>query len=93
MSKKNSPWNTTTVHGRYMGYFEGKTITKKDGDIVSTMNNPALVHRPDLLSQLVYSTPDYWWVFGVVNEWSDPVFDQELGVEMIIPHPSRVSEF
>lgn len=49
-------------------------------------------HRPDLLSNEFYGTPELWWVFAVRNpdEIIDPIYDIVSGKEIYVPTRTRV---
>lgn len=44
-------------------------------------------NRPDILSNDLYGTPVYWWVFAVRNRniIKDPIWDMVAGTEIIVP--------
>ncbi len=90
MAVTKSPWKKTQVFGKYLGYYEPVMIPSTDTDTYMTLKNPEFVHRPDKLSNLIYSTPEYWWVFGKVNNWKDPIYDMELGIKFLVPSPDSI---
>ena len=42
-------------------------------------------HRPDLISDLFYNTPGYWWLILLANNISDPFEGLNVGDRIIIP--------
>lgn len=42
-------------------------------------------HRPDLISDLFYDTPSYWWLLMQVNGVSDPFESFNVGDQILIP--------
>ena len=46
--------------------------------------SPGYEYRPDLISQMVYGSPDFWWKIMEVNSIKD-IFDFKAGVNLRIP--------
>lgn len=48
--------------------------------------------RPDLLSNDLYNTPEYWWVFMARNMdlIRDPIWDLKAGMTIIAPSLSAI---
>jgi hypothetical protein len=42
-------------------------------------------HRPDLISNVFFSTPSYWWLIMLVNNVSDPFEGLNVGDQILIP--------
>lgn len=42
-------------------------------------------HRPDLISNIFYNTPAYWWVILEVNNITDPFEGLNVGDRILIP--------
>jgi len=42
-------------------------------------------HRPDLISDLFYGTPDKWWLLMLVNNISDPFEGFNVNDRILIP--------
>ena len=80
-----SPYRVTPVIGNFMFYYIHRSIDPRNDDIVTYMDNPIYIERPDRLANDLYNAPDLWWVFGVRNGWQDPVYDMKLGVKMYLP--------
>lgn len=85
-----SPYRATPVLGSFMGYYVHRSIDPQLDDIQVTVDNPIYVARPDRLADDIYADPDLWWVFGVRNQWQDPVFDLKMGIKMAIPMPHYI---
>ena len=50
--------------------------------------------RPDLLSDEMYGTVDFWWVFSLRNPdvLKDPINDLKAGVKIIVPSRKNVEQ-
>ena len=42
-------------------------------------------HRPDLISDVFYYTPDYWWLILLYNNIDDPFEGLNVGDQIKIP--------
>lgn len=42
-------------------------------------------HRPDLISDIFYDSPKYWWFILQFNEINDPFTDLNPGDDIFIP--------
>tara|TARA_Y100000296_G_C5104346_1_gene221702 strand:+ start:506 stop:796 length:291 start_codon:yes stop_codon:yes gene_type:complete len=42
-------------------------------------------HRPDLISDLFYGTPEYWWLIMLFNNITDPFESFNVGERILIP--------
>lgn len=42
-------------------------------------------HRPDLISNVFYGTPNNWWLLMLANNITDPIEGFYLNQEIIIP--------
>ena len=77
--------NSTVTTVGSPGYSNFKTF------INATSNNsigyvPAgYEHRPDLISNLFYGSPDNWWLLMLVNGFSDPFESFLLNQRILIP--------
>ena len=89
---------TRYAHGALGAHHKGKPITTSVGSkmdiIVSDIQNlPSKVgiipaeyaHRPDLISNIFYGTPGYWWYLMQVNGISDPFEGFNSGDQILIP--------
>jgi hypothetical protein len=43
-------------------------------------------HRPDIISNVFYNTPSYWWLILVVNNIPDPFNGLNAGDQIKIPN-------
>jgi hypothetical protein len=43
-------------------------------------------HRPDLISNLFYGTPSFWWLIMLVNNVSDPFEGLNVNDRILIPN-------
>ena len=43
-------------------------------------------HRPDLISNVFYGTPAYWWLLMLVNSISDPSEGFKVADRILIPN-------
>lgn len=93
MSKVNyaetSPYSGTSqtnVYLEYLDFWRGSYIPARDSDsrleILDRYNQ-----RPDLLSNDLYGTAGYWWVFALRNPdiIKDPIYDLRGGVVIYAP--------
>ena len=46
---------------------------------------PGYEHRPDLISNIFYKTPEYWWVILLYNNIDDPFEGLNIGDQIKIP--------
>lgn len=78
---------------------KGKKVTTSvgsiaDNSIVSNSREPFTVgrvpvpheHRPDLISDLFYGSPDRWWTILQFNGFTDPFEDLPVGKYIKIPY-------
>lgn len=42
-------------------------------------------HRPDLISNVFYNTPAYWWLLMLVNNITDPFESFNAGDRILLP--------
>lgn len=42
-------------------------------------------HRPDLISNVFYNSPSYWWLLMLVNNVTDPFEGFNVGDRILIP--------
>ena len=42
-------------------------------------------HRPDLISDIFYGTPEYWWLIMVYNNIDDPFEGLNVGDQIKVP--------
>jgi hypothetical protein len=46
---------------------------------------PGYEHRPDLISDIFYKTPEYWWLILLYNNIDDPFEGLNVGDQIKIP--------
>lgn len=63
---------------------------KEDASDVFITVTQEFEKRPDLLSQNVYGTTEYWWVIYEFNNIKDPLFGLKSGQVLRIPAIERV---
>ena len=75
----------------YLDWWNALTIIGSNTDIIVTLN-ARYNRRPDLLSNDLYGTPGYWWVFAVRNPdiIKDPIFDMIPGITIYAPDKSNI---
>ena len=47
-------------------------------------------NRLDMVSNLLYSSPDYWWAIAEANATVDPLMEVTTGAQLRIPAQSRL---
>ena len=82
----SSPYSATPQTSWYIGHYNYRKIPADASDtnfVVLTRHN----ERPDILSNDLYGTPEYWWVFTVRNRnlIKDPIFDLKAGMQIVVP--------
>ena len=92
--KRSSPYADTNQTSLYLDFYVDRPILKFDDDelIVITTKHE---YKPDLLSQDLYGTPYFWWVFQRRNMEviKDPVWDLKAGLEIQVPSRERIANF
>lgn len=85
--KSNSPYAITEQVENYLDIWNPPNVPSSISDqqieITSEYEN-----RPDLLSNDLYGTPRFWWVFAVRNPniIKDPIYDLVAGKIIYIPN-------
>src|SRR5574343_798529 len=81
-----SPYANTPQTDWYIGRYVHRSIaaTSNDGILVI---DPSYQYRPDKLSNDLYGSPVYWWVFSVRNPSviRDPIWDMTVGKTIYTP--------
>ena len=82
----SSPYALTPQTSWYLANYVSRRIAKSGDDKTLTITKK-YQYRPDTLSNDLYGTPAYWWIFAVRNRdvIQDPVWDLEIGVTIITP--------
>jgi hypothetical protein len=75
----------------YLDWWNAPTIGSSNTDTIITVS-ARYNRRPDLLSNDIYGTPGYWWVFAVRNPniIKDPIFDMVTGITIYAPDKSNI---
>lgn len=88
----SSPYATTPQTSWHIGRFVFRNIPADGADVTITLQ---MIHqyRPDRLSQQLYNTPIYWWVFCVRNPFlrGDPIWGFLTGLEIIVPSLAHIN--
>jgi hypothetical protein len=84
--KPTSPYAITPQTSFYLGYLAYRAIIPSEDDVLITIDQK-YQNRPDLLSQTLYNTTDYWWVFMIRNPdiIQDPIYDLVAGTQLYVP--------
>ena len=98
MPNYNSPSQSRYFFGKTVLSHKGRNTTtsvgsKQDRDIVQLPNQPMrrgnvpnmFDNRPDLMSNVFYDTPGYWWYIMQANGVSDPFEQLNAGDPINIP--------
>lgn len=89
---RTSPYFGTPQTNWYLGRYEHRSIAPSSADkqiVISSMYQ----YRPDRLSQDLYGTPAYWWIFAIRNpdEIRDPIWDFTAGKTIYAPAVEALS--
>lgn len=89
--KSSSPYYETTQTSWFLDFWEGKTIEPDSTDLQIEIT-PEFNLNPGLLSEKLYGTPDYRWVFALRNRdvLKDPLWDFTTGKKIWVPTKQRV---
>jgi hypothetical protein len=85
-----SPYFTTGQTSWYTGPINFRAIPPDTNDSFIPSLDKKYENRPDRLSQDLYNTPAYWWVFMVRNMDTirDPIWDMVAGISIYVPSAS-----
>ena len=86
-----SPYAFTTSAGGYLDVINFIDLPAQLDDIQWTVIS-GYMHRPDLLANDIYGTPELWWVFAVRNKdvIQDPIYDLVPGQVIYLPKLSTI---
>ena len=88
-----SPYAVTPQSSWYIGRYKHRSILSDpdDSKLVVDLKHQ---YRPDLLSNDLYGTPVYWWIFMLrnMNVIRDPIWDMKVGIEIYYPTFERLSK-
>jgi hypothetical protein len=92
--KRSSPYADTNQTSWYLDYYKDRPILKFEDDQLIVLSKK-YEHKPDLLSQDLYGTPRFWWVFQRRNLEliKDPIWDFKVGLEIQVPSRERMASF
>jgi hypothetical protein len=90
--KPSSPYFNTPQTTWYLGTYEPRDIGRDGTDNFKILESK-YEHRPDLLSYDLYGSPNFWWVFMMINpdQIKDPIFDLKAGMTIWTPTATRLS--
>ncbi len=97
MSKINypasSPYASTPQTSWYISNFVWRPIPAASDDRPFLLTRK-YQYRPDTLSNDLYGTPAYWWVFSVRNRnvITDPIWDMLVGITIILPSAANLKK-
>lgn len=89
----NSPYASTPQSSWYIGRYVHRDVPVSAND-QSVLITPRYQFRPDLLSNDLYGTPAYWWVFILRNRdlMKDPVWDLKSGMTIKVPSAAALKK-
>ncbi len=89
----SSPYYGTPQTSWYLGPIVLRSIPAHSSDRYVLLDSK-YEHRPDTLSNDIYGTPKYWWVFMIrnMNQIRDPIWDQKAGMAIYVPTIERLNQ-
>lgn len=86
-----SPYALTPQSSWYLGNYVHRKIAPASDDTPLVLSAD-FTHRPDTLSNKLYGTPAYYWVFMArnLNVIRDPIWDFVPGIEIYVPSRDRL---
>lgn len=83
---KTSPYGVTPQSSRFIGRYVHRQITAHESDQLITLSAKH-EHKPEVLSQELYGSPEYYWVFMCrnMNIIRDPIWDFIPGITIAAP--------
>ena len=90
--KPSSPYYETNQTSWYLSNYQPREIPRDGTDALKVLETK-YENRPDLLSYDLYGTPNFWWVFMVVNpdQIKDPIYDFKAGLAIYTPSATRLT--
>lgn len=75
----------------YLGFWKGDFVNSNSNDVTMTLE-AKYDKRPDLLSQDLYNTTSWWWIFMLYNpdKIQDPIYDFVAGKTIIVPNKQNL---
>lgn len=89
---KTSPYSGTPQSNRYIGRYQHRKISPSSEDQLYLLE--ARHHnKPELLSDELYGTPEYWWVFMArnLNLIRDSIWDFKAGLIIVVPSLQHIN--
>lgn len=88
---KTSPYAVTPQSNRFVGRYVHRQIVSNTDDKLYLLEAKH-ENRPEVLSQELYGTPEYWWVFMArnMNLIRDPIWDFVAGTVIVVPSPAHL---
>lgn len=88
---KTSPYSATPQSNFFLGRYVHRAISSDAGDKLITLE-ARHQYRPDMLSQELYGTPQYYWVFMCrnMNVIRDLVWDFTAGTKIVAPSLAHI---
>lgn len=88
----SSPYSDTPQTTWYLSNYEPREMVQDGTDIIKVLETK-YENRPDLLSYDLYGSPNFWWVFMIVNpdQIKDPIYDFKAGMIINVPTANRLS--
>lgn len=89
--KASSPYYNTNQTSWYLGTYSPRSLLRDGTDIVRILE-AKYENRPDLLSYDLYGSPNFWWVFMMINPDTikDPIYDFKAGMVIYVPTANRL---
>lgn len=91
--KASSPYSKTQQTSWFLSNMTYRDIPRDGTDTIRILE-AKYENRPDLLSYDLYGTPNFWWVFMIVNpdRIKDPIYDFKAGLTVFCPTMSRLTQ-
>ena len=91
--KSTSPYFSTPQSSWFLSNFVHRDIPADGTDTLIVLSSKYEL-RPDKLSNDLYGTTNYWWVFCVLNPdiIKDPIYDFVAGIEISVPTVERLGK-
>lgn len=91
---RSSPYHHTKQTSWAIGRYSHRRVPPHVEDQPFEVK-PRHEHRPDLLSQELYGTPAYFWVFTArnINLMRHPIWDLKNGMTIMVPSASFIKTF
>jgi hypothetical protein len=89
--QKNSPYFSTPQTSWYISNFVFRRVPPDSADVPFTLKQQHQ-YRPDTLSNDLYGTPAYYWVFCVRNPFlrGEPIWGFVAGLTIMVPSANHI---